>query len=107
MRFLCILTAHPSEWQVRLCYYSYLKVKERFPDSAMGGFTRLLHTWVPAAPKHPSCAPDKSGLGTALKSITWLICKQASKDLIQWYSINSAYSEIDQYASAPGVSQIT
>lgn len=30
---------------VRLqCYYWYKKVKAEYPDSALGGFTRLLHT---------------------------------------------------------------
>ena len=32
-----------TEWQVRICYYHYKKMLRDFPDSAMGGFTRLLH----------------------------------------------------------------
>ena len=32
-----------TEWQVRICYYHYQKMRRQFPDSAMGGFTRLLH----------------------------------------------------------------
>jgi len=32
-----------AEWQVRICYYWYKQMKKEFPDSAMGGFTRLLH----------------------------------------------------------------
>ncbi len=32
-----------TEWQVRICYYHYNKMLRDFPDSAMGGFTRLLH----------------------------------------------------------------
>ncbi|BDA42463.1 H7M6 Hydroxyproline O-arabinosyltransferase PLENTY [Coccomyxa sp. Obi] len=33
-----------TEWQVRICYYHYKKMLRDFPDSAMGGFTRLLHS---------------------------------------------------------------
>jgi len=29
------------------CYYWYLKMMKDHPDSAMGGFTRLLHTGNP------------------------------------------------------------
>ena len=32
-----------NHWMVQVCYYHYLKAKEAFPDSALGGFTRLLH----------------------------------------------------------------
>jgi hypothetical protein len=32
------------EWQSRVCHYWYKKMKDAHPDSAMGGFTRLLHT---------------------------------------------------------------
>lgn len=32
-----------TEWQVRICYYHYKKMLRDFPNSAMGGFTRLLH----------------------------------------------------------------
>ena len=32
-----------TEWQVRICYHHYKKMLQQFPDSPMGGFTRLLH----------------------------------------------------------------
>ena len=32
-----------AEWQVRVCYYWYKKMKLQYPDSALGGFTRILH----------------------------------------------------------------
>jgi hypothetical protein len=32
------------QWQARMCYYWYKKIKAQHPDSAMGGFTRLLHS---------------------------------------------------------------
>ncbi|KAL4518212.1 hypothetical protein Ndes2437A_g04508 [Nannochloris sp. 'desiccata'] len=34
------------QWQARMCYYWYKKIKAQNPDSAMGGFTRLLHSGV-------------------------------------------------------------
>lgn len=36
-----------SQWQSRVCYYWYTNAKERHPDSALGGFTRLLHSGEP------------------------------------------------------------
>ena len=36
-----------TEWQVRICYYHYKKMKRQYPDSPMGGFTRLLHRQAP------------------------------------------------------------
>lgn len=33
-----------NEWQARMGYYHYKKLKEKHPDSAMGGFTRLMHS---------------------------------------------------------------
>ena len=35
--------AMQTEWQVRVCYYHYQKMRRQFPGGAMGGFTRLLH----------------------------------------------------------------
>ena len=36
-----------TQWQSRVCYYWYRKMKALYPDSAMGGFTRLLHSGHP------------------------------------------------------------
>ena len=36
-----------NSWQVQVCYYWYLRMKEDHPDSDLGGFTRLLHTGRP------------------------------------------------------------
>ena len=36
-----------TEWQVRICYYHYKKMRREYPDSPMGGFTRLLHRQAP------------------------------------------------------------
>lgn len=36
-----------AEWQVRATFYWYQQMKKDFPDSAMGGFTRLLHRYGP------------------------------------------------------------
>eukprot|EP01025_Chloroclados_australasicus_P008842 TRINITY_DN1326_c1_g2_i4.p3 TRINITY_DN1326_c1_g2~~TRINITY_DN1326_c1_g2_i4.p3 ORF type:complete len:173 (-),score=11.11 TRINITY_DN1326_c1_g2_i4:100-618(-) len=33
-----------QQWQMMIFYYHYSKVKQQNPDSAMGGFTRLLHS---------------------------------------------------------------
>lgn len=32
-----------AQWQVRVCYYHFQKLKKATPDSDAGGFTRLLH----------------------------------------------------------------
>ena len=32
-----------TQWQIRICFYWYNKVKAQNPGSAFGGFTRLLH----------------------------------------------------------------
>jgi len=42
-----LLTANDSpyqRWQSRVMYYQYRKVKSRYPGSALGGFTRILHS---------------------------------------------------------------
>ena len=36
-----------TQWQSRVCYYWYRKMKALYPASAMGGFTRLLHSGHP------------------------------------------------------------
>ncbi|KAK9826707.1 hypothetical protein WJX74_011081 [Apatococcus lobatus] len=36
-----------TEWQVRIHYYWYKQMRLQYPDSAMGGFTRLLHSGKP------------------------------------------------------------
>ncbi len=33
-----------SRWQTQVCYYWYLHARASHPDSALGGFTRLLHS---------------------------------------------------------------
>ena len=33
-----------SQWQTQVCYYWYLQARASHPDSALGGFTRLLHS---------------------------------------------------------------
>ncbi|KAK9797809.1 hypothetical protein WJX73_009693 [Symbiochloris irregularis] len=33
-----------TQWQVRVCYYWYQKLRKEHPTSAIGGFTRLLHS---------------------------------------------------------------
>ena len=33
-----------QQWQVRVYYYHYRKIRAQHPESAVGGFTRLLHT---------------------------------------------------------------
>ncbi|KAL6783874.1 hypothetical protein ACKKBG_A03835 [Auxenochlorella protothecoides x Auxenochlorella symbiontica] len=33
-------------WQSRVCYYWYKRMKALYPDSAMGGFTRIIHGGV-------------------------------------------------------------
>jgi len=38
---------HYTTWQTRIMYYWYEKAKEKFPQSDMGGFTRLLHSGQP------------------------------------------------------------
>lgn len=37
-----------TEWQIRICHYHYKKVLRNYPDSPMGGFTRLLHRQCPS-----------------------------------------------------------
>ena len=32
-----------TQWQIRICYFWYKRVKADSPGSALGGFTRLLH----------------------------------------------------------------
>jgi hydroxyproline O-arabinosyltransferase len=39
----CDLSVY-TQWQTRVHYYWYKKMKEQYPDSAMGGFTRLIHS---------------------------------------------------------------
>lgn len=36
-----------TQWQARVGYYWYKKMKRLYPRSAMGGFTRLMHTGEP------------------------------------------------------------
>lgn len=36
-----------NAWQVQVCYHWYKKMKEEYPESDLGGFTRLLHTGQP------------------------------------------------------------
>lgn len=36
-----------TEWQVRIHYYWYKQMRLQYPDSPMGGFTRLLHRCAP------------------------------------------------------------
>jgi hypothetical protein len=36
---------HYTTWQTRIMYYWYCQAKKAYPDSDMGGFTRLLHRW--------------------------------------------------------------
>ena len=38
-----------TEWQVRICYYHYKKMRREYPGSPMGGFTRLLHRQLPVS----------------------------------------------------------
>lgn len=32
-----------AQWQVRVCYFHFKKLKKAAPNSDAGGFTRLLH----------------------------------------------------------------
>lgn len=49
---LLFSTHDPAEWQIRVCYYWYLQMKQQHPNSAMGGFTRLLHRYLPCICPH-------------------------------------------------------
>ena len=33
-----------AQWMILVCYKQYLKMKEKYPDGPLGGFTRLLHS---------------------------------------------------------------
>jgi len=49
-KFHVLLTANDSayqRWQSRVMYYQFCKLKTQFPNSALGGFTRILHSGVP------------------------------------------------------------
>jgi len=49
-KYHVLLTANNAKyvaWQSRIMYYHYKKVKAANPDSAMGGFTRVLHSGAP------------------------------------------------------------
>ena len=46
-KFHVLLTANDApyqRWQSRVMYYQYGKLRRAFPDSALGGFTRILHS---------------------------------------------------------------
>ena len=46
-KFHVLLTANDApyqRWQSRVMYYQYRKLRGSFPDSALGGFTRILHS---------------------------------------------------------------
>ena len=49
-KFHVLLTANDSQyqrWQSRIMYYHYEKLRAAHPDSALGGFTRILHSGHP------------------------------------------------------------
>jgi len=33
-----------SQWMIQVCYQQYLKMKQKYPNGPLGGFTRLLHS---------------------------------------------------------------
>jgi hypothetical protein len=35
-----------SQWMIQVCYQQYLKMKQKYPNGPLGGFTRLLHSNV-------------------------------------------------------------
>lgn len=48
-KYHVVVTADGSvyaQWQVRVCYFHFAKLKKENPGSAAGGFTRLLHRWA-------------------------------------------------------------
>jgi hypothetical protein len=49
-KYHVVVTADGSvyaQWQVRVCYWHFQKLKKEHPDSDAGGFTRLLHSGKP------------------------------------------------------------
>jgi hypothetical protein len=49
-KFHVLLTANDAvyqRWQSRVMYYHYVKLREAHPGSALGGFTRILHSGHP------------------------------------------------------------
>ena len=73
-------------WQDELCYYWYLQAKREHPDSAMGGFTRLLHASRDDALSRriPTLRVDPSALGKeALKNYPVLARPLAFKMLME------------------------